>query len=73
MGRGVEKDLKEAAKWYRKAAEQGHAYGQYNLGDMYENGKGVEKDRDEARKWYGKAAAQGHEEAGKRLKALDGK
>ena len=25
MGEGVEENVSEAAKWYRKAAEQGHA------------------------------------------------
>ena len=37
-GRGVEKDFKEAVKWYRKSAEQGNAYGQSKLGLMYKNG-----------------------------------
>jgi len=31
-------------KWYKKAAEQGHASAQYNLAVCYENGTGVEKD-----------------------------
>ena len=30
-GEGVAKDEVEAAMWYRKAAEQGHATAQYNL------------------------------------------
>jgi hypothetical protein len=30
--------------WYQKAADQGHAKAQYNLGVMYANGKGVLKD-----------------------------
>ena len=29
---GVPEDDKEALKWYRLAAEQGHAKAQYNLG-----------------------------------------
>lgn len=58
-GRGVEKDLTEAAKWYRKAAEQGNALAQYYLGTFYANGTGVEKNLPEATAWYRKAAAQG--------------
>ena len=40
-GRGVPQDDTEAVKWYRKAAEQGHAEAQNNLGVMYLNGRGV--------------------------------
>ena len=36
LGRGVLEDDKEAAKWYRKAAEQGHAEAQINLASMYQ-------------------------------------
>ena len=57
---GVSKDYAEAAKWYRKAAEQGHLDAQTNLGFCYANGKGVAKDEIEAVKWYRKAAEQGH-------------
>ena len=53
------KDYAEAVKWYRKAAEQGHADAQYNLGICYRNGYGVTQDNDEAVKWYRKAAEQG--------------
>ena len=53
----------EAAECFRKAAEQGHAEAQYNLGICYEDGDGVEWSYDEAMKWYSKAASQGHEEA----------
>ena len=50
-------------KWYRKAAEQGHADAQNNLGLCYQYGKGVAKDYAEAVKWYRKAAEQGHARA----------
>ena len=56
---GVEKDLKEAAKWYRKSAEQGNAKAQWSLGRMYRFGIRVEKDLKEAEKWWRKAAEQG--------------
>jgi TPR repeat protein/serine/threonine protein kinase len=48
----------EALKWLRKAADQGNALAQVNLGRMYENGNGVPKDMVEAAKWYRKAAEQ---------------
>ncbi len=43
-GLGVTQDYAQAAKWYRKAAEQGHAYAQFNLGYMYRFGQGVPQD-----------------------------
>jgi TPR repeat protein len=55
----VRQDFAEAAKWSRKAAEQGDAVGQCNLGAAYCNGKGVAKDSVEAVKWFRKAAEQG--------------
>ncbi len=50
-------DYDEAAKWYRKAAEQGHANAQYNLGIMYDNGQGVPQDYVQAHMWYNLSAA----------------
>ncbi|MBQ9694638.1 MAG: SEL1-like repeat protein [Kiritimatiellae bacterium] len=49
-----------AATWYRKAAEQGHAGAQNNLGTQYANGQGVAQSWHEAVKWYRKAAEQGY-------------
>lgn len=53
----------EAVKWYRKAAEQGHASAQYNLGWCYDNGYGVVRNESEAVKWFYMAAVQNHSEA----------
>ncbi len=53
-------DHNEAARWYRRAAEQGHADGQLKLAFMYGNGEGVPQDDAEAAKWYRLAAEQGH-------------
>jgi TPR repeat protein len=63
----------EAAKWFRKAADQGHAAAQNNLGWMYQNGRGVPQGHSEAVKWYHKAAAQGHAAARAKVKALQEK
>jgi hypothetical protein len=43
-GNHVKKDLKEAAKWWRKSAEQGNALSQAFLALSYFRGEGVPKD-----------------------------
>ncbi len=53
-------DFETAAEWFRKAAEQGDATGQYLLGLMYRYGKGISRDSVEAAEWFRKAAEQGH-------------
>jgi len=58
-GLGVTQDDKEAEKWFRFAAEQGHSEAQYNLGVIYEKGQGVLQDYEESVKWYRKAARKG--------------
>ena len=59
---GIKLDTVEAAKWFRKAAEQGFAPAQYYLGMLYYSagfwGRGIEKDYAEALKWFLKAAEQ---------------
>ena len=45
--------------WYRRAADQGDARAQHNLGYMYEYGLGIPQDYVEAVRWYRKAAEQG--------------
>ena len=37
-GRGVPRDFPEAVRWFRLAADQGHAWAQTNLGFMSEMG-----------------------------------
>lgn len=59
-GQGIEKDYEEAAKWYRKAAEQGIPQAQYRLANLYVEGKGVPQDFEIAYVWYSTAAHQGH-------------
>ncbi len=61
----VAQDYAETAKWYRKAAEQGHAYAQSNLGLMYYIGEGVPQDLLQAHMWYNIADALGGEDAQK--------
>ena len=59
-GQGVPQDYAEAAKWFRKEAEQGYAAAQFNLGLIYAKGWGVPEDDAEAMKWFRKAADQGN-------------
>jgi len=59
-GEEVHKDLKAAAEWFQKAAEQGNASAQANLGLAYVKGDGVTKDNKKAGEWWQKAAEQGH-------------
>ena len=47
----------------KKAAEQGHAKAQDNLGIMYEAGWGITEDDVQAVYWFTKAAEQGYAEA----------
>jgi TPR repeat protein len=56
FGKDAAKNAVEAAKWYRKAAEQNHVEAQRSLGNCYFDGEGVPKDYVEALKWYRKAA-----------------
>lgn len=52
-------------KWFRRAAEQGLAVAQYNLGVMYGRGLGVPQDDVQAHMWFNLAAARGNETAEK--------
>jgi TPR repeat protein len=58
LGRGVPRDDAQAARWFRRAAEQGDATAQANLGFMCQGGRGVPQDDAEAVKWYRRGAAQ---------------
>ncbi len=66
-GRGVLKVANEAAKWFHKAAVQGHAQAQADLGFMYYKGEGVPKDLVFAHVWLNIAGANGNENAKKNL------
>ena len=78
-GEGVPHDDEQAVAWFRKAADQGHAFAQLNLGRMYASasrgnlgtayyvGEGAAKDDVQAEAWYRKAAEQGNAEAQRAL------
>ena len=56
-------------EWYQKAAAQGHADAQHNLGLMYWVGEGVSKNHVLAYAWLNLSAAQG-EDSSKELRDL---
>ena len=69
-GRGLPRDLKQAALWYERAAMQDLPLAQYKLGLVYEKGLGVEKDLVKAKNWYAKAAERGNIKAMHNLAVL---
>ena len=58
-GAGVEKDPAEAVKWFRNAAEQGHAAAQNSLAICYDKGIGTAQNQPEAVNWWRIAAENG--------------
>jgi len=68
-----ERGFKEAARWYLKAAEQGHVKAQYGLGcaydtlsrlgDPYVHDENRNKYKNVAEEWYQEAAYQGYADA----------
>ncbi|KAG0061151.1 hypothetical protein BGZ90_003699 [Linnemannia elongata] len=59
-GFGVPQDYSTAMSWFLKAANQGNAPAQCNVGSLYENGHGVPQNFQQAMVWYLKAANQGN-------------
>lgn len=68
-GDGMEKNRKEAAKWFGKAAAAGNAEAQYWYGICYEGGYADDRIRNygDAAKWYAKSAKQGYAPAEAKL------
>jgi TPR repeat protein len=58
-GNGIDIDYDKAMNWYLKAAAQGQAAAQANLGTIYLHGQGVQIDYAEAYSWFLNAAKQG--------------
>jgi hypothetical protein len=54
------KDYVQAMQWWRKAADQGYAGAQNNVGVLFNKGWGVPQDYGQAMQWYRKAADQGY-------------
>ena len=69
LGQGVPLDCAEATKWFLKAAQQGDAGGQLQMGKRCHRGSFVplthdaRESRIEAYKWFKLAAAQGYKDS----------
>jgi TPR repeat protein len=64
LGRGgVPKNEVEAVRWFRKAAEQGHARAQTQMAMAYQRGRGVPRDEQLSLEWMNKAAEQNQPKA----------
>ena len=57
---GVAQDYAEAARWYRKSADQGYPAAQHRLWILYVEGLGVPQNNGDAAKWFRSAADQGY-------------
>jgi uncharacterized protein len=62
-GNILSNDPATAAAWFHRAAAQGYAPAQFNLGLMYANGEGVPKDSAKAVELFQKSADQGNVDA----------
>ena len=51
-GRGVKRDYKAAAKWYKEGADSDRAEAMVALGEMYRTGRGVPQDYAEAKRYF---------------------
>jgi hypothetical protein len=71
IGTGVPKNLEEAVKWCKLAANHGNVEAMYNVGLFYQNGEGVQADLNEALKWYQLAASHGHSDAAFNLAQIE--
>ncbi len=69
-GLGVKKDIKEAVKYLRRAAEAGYTEAENEMGLNYCLGRGVERDVQEGIKWLRKAADKGDAQAQYNLGAI---
>lgn len=63
VGKGVQKDPVQSAYWFKKAADQGDAEAQNELGYLYSWGLGVPRDNAQAFRWFARAAGQGYQQA----------
>ena len=63
LNKNQKNKMSKVLNLWNKAADQGIAQAQFNLGNMYKNGQGVAQDYSAAMKWYRMAADQGDADA----------
>lgn len=56
-GKDLPQDLKRAAEWYERAAEEGHAPSMVAFGNMLQLGSGIRRSKKRAIEWYERANA----------------
>jgi uncharacterized protein len=71
LGEVVPQNYTEAAKWYRRAAEQGLAVAQFALGAIYARRQGVPEDLVRAHMWLSLSAAHAAQIRGAQKLARD--
>jgi TPR repeat protein len=59
-GKGVDRDIELAAKWFTTAAQGGDGEAMYALAVMYSTGAGQSKDTAQAEQWLQRSAAAGY-------------
>ena len=59
-GQEIALDYRQATRWFRRAAERGHAAAQVFLSGMYMLGQGLPQDHEKAILWLRRAADQGY-------------
>ena len=72
-GKGVQQDFTEAARWWKKLADQGDVKSQVALAGLYYQGSGLERNFEEAVRLWHEAAQQGSIEAQRNLGLMYGK
>ena len=60
-GKDIPQDYAKSLEWSQKAANQGNAQAQFNLGLMYNEGKGVRQNSNTAKEFFGKACDNGYQ------------
>ncbi len=67
QGRGVAKNLTEAARWFHEASKRGHAKAKSSIAYLYATGRGVRYDPRIAFIFFSEAVAAGDLQAGDML------
>jgi hypothetical protein len=62
-GKGVQKNEREAFRWFHKSARHGFLEAKYYMGISFQQGRGVRANAHLARYWFKQAAKAGHPKA----------
>jgi uncharacterized protein len=70
-GNGVDKNSREAIRWYCISSAQGFPEAAYNLGRLYQDGRGIPQNFERARQWYLMATGRGETKAAVNLGVMN--